>query len=159
LQTALEFEKKCQKLYSDASKKTDNPISKRTFDYLAEQEINHVREIEIFVAKTNPDLNLDGDTPKETEGFFKMTLKDFKKKTLLSQDDKAVYLTAMELEQSAYEFYEAELKKAKDEKVRKFFQFLIVQENAHYALLSKTLDFIKHPDLFFARDESWNFEG
>jgi rubrerythrin len=159
LQTALEFEKKGQKLYLEAAEKTENPISKKTFSYLAKQEINHIKEIEAFAAKNNPDIKLEGDTAKETEEFFKMTMKEFRKKTDYSQEDKHIYHTAMELEQSAYEFYEAELKKTKDEKLKKFFEFLIVQENAHYALLSNTLDFIKHPENFFAKEEGWTFEG
>lgn len=80
-----------------------------------------------------------------------MTVKEFRKKTDYSQEDKHIYHTALELEESAYEFYNEELKKAKDEKTKKFFEFLVVQENAHYALLSKTLDFIKHPENFSAK--------
>ena len=38
LESALEFEKRGQKLYSEAAEKTENPIVEKTFKYLAEQE-------------------------------------------------------------------------------------------------------------------------
>lgn len=159
LKTALEFERKGQNIYDEASKKSENLIAKKTFEYLAKQELNHIREIEAFIKKDSPDIKLEGDTPEETEKFFKTTVKEFKDKTFMSHDDKMIYHTAMDLEESAFEFYEEQMKKAKDQKTKRFFEFLLAQENAHFAFLSKSLDFIKHPENFFKNEENWNFEG
>jgi len=157
LKTALEFEEKGYKIYEQASKKTNNPIVAKTFAYLAEQELNHISEIEGFL--DNNEIDLKGDKPEETKKFFMMTTDEFKEKTELSDDDIQAHETAMELEKIAYEFYKKELETVEDYDLKLFFTFLMEQENAHFMLVQKALDFIKDPIDFFAQEEEWMFEG
>ncbi|MFH1439218.1 MAG: ferritin family protein [Candidatus Woesearchaeota archaeon] len=173
LQTALEFEQKGHDIYIKASQKTNNPIVKKTFAYLAEQEINHINEIKQFIKTEHPDFEFKGDTLEGVQKMFKDIMKDFKEKTELSGDDIKAHETALHLEKSAYNFYKEQLGQieklenpdkhniSEDEKQKmiRFFTFLMEQENAHYEFIQKAYEFIKDPVSFFSGEEGWIVEG
>ncbi|MBN2517382.1 MAG: ferritin family protein [Candidatus Altiarchaeota archaeon] len=159
LKTALDFEQKGQKIYEKAAKKTLNPIVKRTFTYLAGQEVNHIREIKEFMKKEVPDVKLEGDRIEDVRKFFTMTTKEFKEKTRLSDDDIKAHETALALEKSSYDFYEIRLSQSMDDMTKKFFRFLMDQEEAHYELVQKAYHFIKDPTAFYSEEEGWIAEG
>ncbi|MFH1916129.1 MAG: ferritin family protein [Nanoarchaeota archaeon] len=159
LQTALDFEKKGQHIYEEEAEKTKNPFVRRVFTYLAEQEENHIREINDFIKKHHPDAHLSGDRQEEVKQFFTMTLKEFTDRVKASKEDLAAYETGLELERSAYNFYKEECEYATDEKVKDFFSFLMHQESAHYTLIRNAYDYIKDPANFHMEEEGWMFEG
>jgi rubrerythrin len=160
-QTALDFEQKGHKIYEETSNKTQNPIVAKTFRYLADQELIHIEEIKEYIEKLNNghEIELKGDTLEDTKKFFITTVKEFKEKTELSNDDIKAHETALELEQSAYDFYKEQLNNTKDEELKKFFKWLMEQENAHYEFVQKTYDFIKDPAAFYSEEEAWIADG
>jgi len=157
LQTALDFEVKGKKIYEETAVKTKNPIVAKTFNYLAEQELHHVKEIKEYTE--NEKIEMKGDKLEDTKKFFSMTVKEFKEKTELSDDDIKAHETALELEQNAYDFYKEQHEKTDNEELKKFFKFLMEQENAHYELVQKALEYIKDPAGFYAEEEGWLLEG
>lgn len=159
LQTALDFEQKGRDIYNGAAEKTDNKLVKKTFNYLAEQEMNHISEIKDFIKSENPDIELFGDTPEEVKQFFTMTIDEFSSKAKISSTDERAYKTALELETSSYNFYKEQLGQASDTPTKKFFQFLMQQEQAHYDFIQNSLSFLKDPVSFYAGEERWMFEG
>ena len=160
LKIAIDFEKKGHDIYSAASKKSKNAVTKKTFEYLAKQESYHIKNITSYMTKESIPKTLDGDNVKDTQKFFTTTVKDFEKKAqIFSSDEIKLYESAMELEQTSYEFYKAQKEISKSKEAQKFFEFLLTQENAHFELLQKTLDFLKDPKNYFSKDESWMFEG
>ena len=118
-----------------------------------------LKEIKEFIEKKSPNIELKGDRLEDTKKFFTMTVKEFKEKTAFTEEDVKAHETALQLEQSAYDFYKELFGKAKDEKTKEFFKFLMEQENAHYMFIQKAHEFIKNPDQFFAEEEGWIVEG
>lgn len=160
LKTAIDFEEKGYEIYSQASKKSKNSLTKKTFEYLAKQEKNHIKNIQFYIKKESIDKKNLGDTVKDTQAFFGLSIKDFEKKAqIFSNDEIKLYESAMSLEQASYDFYKAQKEKAKTKEAKKFFEYLLTQENAHFELLQKTLDFLKDPKNYFSKNESWMFEG
>jgi len=157
LQTALGFEEKGHKIYKETAEKTKNPIVEKTFIYLAEQELLHMGEIKEYAEKEKAELK--GDKPEDTKNFFLTTVKEFKEKLELSDDDIKAHETALELEQNAYDFYKEQLAQTDNEELKKFFTFLMEQENAHYELIQKAYDFIKDPAAFYSEQEKWMADG
>jgi len=157
LKTALGFEEKGHKVYEDATANTKNPIVAKTFSYLAKQELHHIEEIKEYMEKEK--IELKGDKLEDTKKFFSMTVKEFKEKTELSEDDVKAHEAALGLEKNAYDFYEEQYDKVEDEELRRFFKFLMEQENAHYELVRKAYDFIKDPAGFYTEEEGWILEG
>lgn len=160
-QKALDFEQKGHKIYEETANKTKNPIVEKTFRYLADQELLHADEIKEYMEKLDKGtiIKTRDDKPEETKKFFQMTVEEFKEKTELSDDDLKAHKTALELEQKSYNFYKKQHDKAKDKELKKFFKFLMEQENSHYELIQKTYNFIKDPAAFYAEEEKWITEG
>jgi len=160
-QTALDFEQKGHDIYEEISNKTNNPIVAKTFRYLANQELIHIEEIEEYLEKLNNGnkIELKGDTLEDTKKFFTTTVKEFKKKTKLSDDDLKAHETALELEQNSYNFYKEQHSNTEDQEAKNFFKWLMDQENAHYEFVRKAYDFIKDPVAFYSEEEAWIVEG
>jgi len=160
-QKALEFEQKGHDIYEETSNKTENPIVAKTFRYLADQETLHIEEIKEYIEQLNNGhkVELKGDTLEDTKNFFTTTAKEFKEKTELSDDDIKAHETALELEQSAYDFYKEQNDNTQEEELKKFFKWLMDQENAHYELIKKAYDFIKDPAAFYSEEEAWMVDG
>lgn len=180
-QTALDFEQKGHKIYAQTANKTNNPLVEKTFRYLADQELIHIEEIKEYIKRLNngDKVELKGDTLEDTKKFFTTTLKEFKEKTELSDDDLKAHETALELEQNSYNFYKQQHNKTDDEVLRnskkisgtqkipkeffrelkKFFKWLMEQENAHYELIQKAYEYIKNPIGFYTEEEKWMAEG
>lgn len=160
LQTALDFEEKGHKIYEETADKTKNPIVAKTFRYLAEQELNHIAEINEYIEKlgNGNEVELKGNKLEDTKKFFSMTTKEFKEKTELSDDDLKAHETALELETNSYNFYKEQSEQT-DSDIKKFFEFLMQQENAHYQLIQNAYEYIKNPEHWFAEEEKWIVEG
>lgn len=160
-QTALDFEQKGHKIYEEIANKTKNPIVAKTFRYLANQELIHIEEIKEYIEKLNNGhkVGLRGDKLKETQKFFNITIKEFKKKTELSRDDLKAHETALELEQKSYDFYKKQYDRTKDKELKKFFKWLMEQENTHYELIQKAYEYIKNPIGFYTEEEKWIVDG
>lgn len=155
--TALSFEKKGRQIYLEAAKKTKNQIVAKTFEYLAEQESNHINEIKGYVKEHK--IELKGDTLEDTKRFFSMTVDEYQAKANLTNDDLKAHDAALELEQQSYDFYKEQHDNTDDAELKNFFRFLMGQENAHYALVQNAYNFIKNPEHFYAEEEKWTMEG
>src|SRR3989338_7360449 len=157
LQTALNFEEKGHHIYEGISTKTENPIVAKTFRYLASQELIHIEVIKEYMEKER--IELKGDKLKETKKFFSMTVKEFKERAELSDDDLKAHETALELEQKSYDFYKTQSERTANKELKKFFSFLMEQENNHYELVQKAYGYIKNPVGFYTEEEKWLVEG
>jgi|TARA_B100001971_G_C18124086_1_gene501062 rubrerythrin len=161
LQTAFEFEQKGHKIYEETSIKTKNPVVAKTFRYLADQELLHAEEIKEYMEKLDKGkiIKTRSDKPEETKRFFQMTVEEFKEKTELSDDDMKAHETALGLEQNSYDYYKEQAKNTDKQELKKFFRFLMEQENTHYELIRKAYDYIKDPASFFSEEEKWIVDG
>jgi len=132
LRTALEMEKKGREIYMQVANTTKNPHVKKTFSYLASEEVNHIVEIEDFIENQTDEIEMLGDTPEDTLNFLKEALGDLEEGAEIAAEDIKAYELALALEQKGYTFYKDQADKTEDEKTREFFTFLMEQENAHY---------------------------
>ncbi len=161
LKTALDFEQKGHTIYEETSNNTKNPIVAKTFRYLADQELIHIEEIKEYIEQLNNgnQIELKGNTLEDTKKFFTTTVKEFKEKTELSDDDLKAHETALELEQDSYNFYKEQHNQLSNEEIKEFFKWLMEQENTHYELIQKAYDFIKNPVGFYTEEEAWMVDG
>ena len=159
--TALDFEKKGYKIYEEIANKTKNPIVARTFGYLADQELIHIEEIKEYIKRLNNGhkVELRGDTLEDTKTFFTMTVKEFKEKTELSDDDLKAHESGLHLEKESYNFYKKQHDSTDDKELKKFFKWLMKQENVHYEFIQKSYEYIKNPVGFYTEEEKWMADG
>ena len=74
-------------------------------------------------------------------------------------DLEKAYKAAMGLEKSSYSFYKDLFNRSTDPQAKKFFEFLMGEENNHYELLSETLEYLNDPKDWYREKERWVVEG
>lgn len=155
LNFAIELEKKGEKLYRDLAQKVINDISIKTLNFLADEERHHTEKIEKF----NQALTKQGKFEVEAEcrsalpGRLSSFLKDFTEKKAkevkMSDSDIDVYGVALKMEKESYDLYEDAYSKSDDEDLKKFFKFLMGEEEKHYALLEASKKYLEDPSYYF----------
>lgn len=155
LNFAIELEKKGEKLYRDLAEKVINDISIKTLNFLADEERHHIEKIEKF----NQALTGEGKFEVETEcrstfsNRLSSFLKDFTEKKAkevkMSDSDIDVYGVALEVERASYDLYKDAYNKSENENLKKFFKFLMGEEEKHYALLEASKKYVEDPSYYF----------
>lgn len=160
-QIALQTEEDGRKIYWKAAKSTINPLTKATFQFLANEEYNHIK---IFSEYLKNEHLIDPKTaqhphrnPKnEIKKIFDKVVEDDVKRTVniaLSKTD--VYETALAIEQKSYDFYKSHIDQVEGEKEKKLLEFLCNQENEHFKIIQESKEFLDNPGDWFAKEERW----
>jgi len=167
LKTAIEMEKKAHDLYIGASKKTMNKLGKETLEAIAAKELDHIAAINKFSEKMSGDKNYEEAVleikPKSKEDYIlpiveKLT-KELDAKIKPDSDLEKAYAVAIGMEKESYDLYKRLAGESKDPDVKKFFEFLMGEENTHYELFRETLEYLNRPWDWFKEQERWIVEG
>lgn len=165
LKMAVDNEKKIRDFYLKSAEKMKSEVARKTIIFLADEELKHIDAINAFIMARK-----QGEKPVIEEGtedeavnavkeFFSHTIKSAIDKAVIDDSEIKAYEAGLLLEQKGYDFYKKAAEKAKQENVKKLFEFLAKEENSHYALLSNALRYFKNPNDYFEEEESWFFEG
>ncbi len=138
LKKALEMEEKGYKFYIDSAKKVEDSVTKKTFEFLAKNELQHIKIIKSFYegmvkGGVFPNLTPDDTQDKASEDItiFARNIKDLKEKIKPSENDKEALEFAIEFENSGYSYYQKFLKESKDKNLAKLLSFLLKEEDRH----------------------------
>lgn len=160
LKEALGMEEKGYKFYKDVSKKAENDITKKTFSFLADQEILHIENIKNFYRTLRekgefPSLDLSGFKGKRGEelNLFSKSIKELNEKIKSSDDDKKACEFAMELENKGYKYYENMLKDTTDKNLIKLLKFLLDEEKGHYETIENLHTYLTDSHNWFMYEE------
>ena len=156
---ALELERKGREYYLEVANSTDNQFVKDVFNYVADQEVFHEKEIQGYIESSDVGMEDVENDSNEIKTFFNKKVEDFKSELKASEDHTEAYEKAMDLEQHAYNFYKEQYELTDDEKLKKFLTFLMNQESGHYSLFKNARDYLQNPESFHMEMEDWNFEG
>jgi rubrerythrin len=165
LKLALENEKRVRAFYLEHAARLKNELAKKTFIFLADEELKHIDAINAFNKSIHEgdepgiDSGTEDEAVNEVKEFFSDSVKTAVEKAVASQSDLKAYEAGLTLEQKSYDFYKKAAEKAEHPNVKKLFEFLMKEENAHYALISNAISYFKNPDEYFQGKESWFFEG
>jgi rubrerythrin len=162
LETAIKMEKTGYDLYMKAAQKTSNKLGRSTLEAIAAKELDHIKAIEEFVQK-NIGKAIESINPKDKKDYIRAVMNKFAKyldESITKDSDlEKAYKAAMGLEKSTYSFYQDLANKSADPQSKKFFEFLMGEENAHYELLSDTLEYLNAPKDWYREKERWVVEG
>lgn len=168
LKTAIQTENDGRAFYQDATQRAANPLAKTVFETLADEELVHIETIKAFydsLKETGSCPELEGFLEDRTKPQVRLENVFQKAHQRIDQEVKAdaesleAYKMAMELEQRAYDMYRQLLTDTDDEMARKLYQFMLEQENEHYAFLKETYDYLENPGDWFVKEERPHFEG
>ena len=161
LKIAIDMEKRGYDLYMSAAKKTSNKLGKETLDAIAVKELDHIAAIQKFSSDIDAAIGAVNPAPKENyiKPIMEKLCNELETKIKPDSDLEKAYEVAMDFEKQSYDFYKRLADKAKDPQTKRFFEFLMGEENTHYELLQETLEYLNRPADWFKEQEKWIVEG
>lgn len=163
LKISIDFERRGVGLYLELAAKTKNPVARRLFYQLAQQEIQHI----IMFENIYEELKRDNKWPRWTveegdklEYIIKEYFQSIKKDPAVHLADNVKGLDlAMKVEKKGYAMYERFLAKATDKNEKLFYVELLKQENAHYEALANVHLYLTQTGDWLTDEESqvWNW--
>jgi len=158
LKYALNFEEKGEKIYRDIAENSDDDFVKNIFNGLADDEVVHENVIKKYIEGKADFAELKKVT-LDPKRFFGTVTEEFKQRAKMHGAELKPFDTGVELEKKSIAYYKEQLKKASTEESKKFFEFLIKQEEFHLKNLQEAKDFLGDPENFYVEFERWSLEG
>ena len=168
LNTALQTEKSGRIFYQQATQRSANPLAKKVFETLADEELTHIETIKVFYDSLKQRGTCQGLGDKLPErphpqarlkNVFEIARQHIDREVKADAGSLEAYEEAMKLEQAAYDMYQRLIAETTDDMARKLYQFMLEQENEHYAFLKETHDYLGSPADWFVREERPHFES
>ena len=168
MQAAIEMEQDAERFYRDAAAAATNPLAQRTFEALAEWEVEHEKLLRSVydraaAAGACPALSeLDAeqvDLIAGAEAIFKTALDDVKDTLVPDPTLEGAYTVAMEKERRAIEFYRGRLEETNSDAEKQLYEFLLGQERGHLNLLATTEEYLNDTKYWHFKQEQWIVTG
>lgn len=139
LREAVEMEEKGCKFYQEAGEKAKDKVVRKTFNFLANNEMLHIESIKEFYNTLKnkgelPQIELEDKKEQRIKdlNIFSRGIKGLSEKIKPDDDDRKACEFAMEFENNGYKYYENMLKDARDKNLIKLLKFLLQEEKQHY---------------------------
>jgi rubrerythrin len=165
LAAAVEMEKKGYDFFKKTSSEASDDLAREVFDFLAAEELNHIRAIEKFSEEYLSGKSADGDKVIEDlkagrpKAAIEQLFKGLSKSAPVEGADLDAYRFAMDFERKGQEFYRKAEASAQDPNARKLYAFLVGEEGKHFKIVESCLLYFDNPEEFFHRREGWHVEG
>jgi len=164
----VQLEDEARRYYLQAAAKAQNPLAKNTFQWLAQEELQHRQYFMAYYQAMErqqewPPMSEVGVTRRDTRGqaaaIFEQALAQVRDEVPADIELTALYNKAMEFERQSIELYRARAQQTNSANARQFYEFLADQEQAHLDLLAATLEYLDRPNLWHLAEERWIVEG
>ncbi|HEY3396691.1 MAG TPA: ferritin family protein [Armatimonadota bacterium] len=166
LQEALQLEHDGEAFYRQAAASCASPLSRRTFETLADWEKTHAGYVQAHYDALSAGGSLGAgewhttDLADLAKGIFAQAKPELEAQaTQACTTDHGLYETAMEKERMSIHLYRTQSESATDSAAQAFFTYLLGQERDHLELLSNTQKYLDNPADFFFDQEQWIVEG
>jgi len=164
LEVALNNEAREREFYLKNAKRTKNPLGKRMFQQIGDDELEHYERLKQLHEKWDKQERWPETVPlRVKETVVKDILLDFVKKVDKSgkgdSDDLDAVRTALDFEAKGTRYY-AELRDSvSDPKEKQFFDLLSKMENEHYLSLKDTEEYFIDPASWYLKMEHHTLDG
>jgi rubrerythrin len=158
IETAIMMETDAMKFYREAIIKTTHPLGKKMFEGFVVDERRHLKMLQDIM--NNLDIEVQTIHPKQDIKTVFSNLKDqMMQRITATTDEKDAVKVALDFEQEGYRFYEKAAAEAGEEKEKKLFEVLTIEEKRHYELLENTHRFLQDTGDWFMWEEHGILEG
>jgi rubrerythrin len=164
LEVALNNETRERKFYLKNAKRTKNPLGKKMFQQIGDDELEHYKRLKQLHQKWEKEERWPETVPlKVKDTIVKDILLEFVKKVDLTakgdSDDLEAVRTALDFEAKGAKYY-AELRDSvSDLKEKQFFDLLARMENEHYLSLKDTEEYFIDPASWYRKMEHHTLDG
>lgn len=165
LAAAIEMEKKGYEFFKRSAGNASDSMASEVFDFLAAEELNHIKAIEGFNARylagesADADLTIEALKAGKPKKAIEKLFEGLSKKTPIEGSDLEVYKFAMDFERMGETFYKKAEAQASDPNSRKLYGFLVGEERKHFKIVEACLSYFDNPEEFFHQREGWHLEG
>jgi len=164
LNKALQMEIEGQEFYDKAGKKSENPLAKKLFQHLVEQENVHIQRInDIFQDIKNragwPEKESTFKHQISLRGVFREAIENMTSEVKVSSSEIEALQTAMSMEDKSYSFYKSRDEEATSSAEKSFYQALTAEERDHYLTLLDSYEYLTDPEGWFTKTEHWGLDG
>ncbi|MBI5699391.1 ferritin family protein [Candidatus Saganbacteria bacterium] len=163
IKLALQMEHKGYDLYMKAAQSTLNRLGRATLEAIAKKELDHIKAIEGFSKGINLTQATADIDPKDQSYYLREIMDklagNLEKQVKPDSDLERAYKVALDLEKASFELYKKLNAESSDPQAKKFFEFLMGEENTHFEILSDTLEYLNDPGEWYRLQERWIVEG
>ena len=160
LAKALEMEEKGHAFYVEMGKKCKNKITQDTFKFLADNELLHLAKIKEFYTALQNEESLPeidwaqtGEQRHKELDLFGKNIDQLKEKIKRDDQDKQACEFALRLEKDGYDYYAKILQQSSDQKIKRFMEFLLGEEQTHYDGIQKLYTYITDSHNWYMYEE------
>ncbi|MDA8156594.1 MAG: ferritin family protein [Actinomycetota bacterium] len=140
-ETAMKTEADAIDFYASAAQKTQNPIGKKMFQSIVEDEKRHLEIMECLFKRMHVPHGKISPMERVKTVFEENRGLMLQRVTATSDDIEALAI-AMRMEQESVDFYRKAAKDATDPKEKEIFERLVAEETEHYTIFSNTHNFL-----------------
>ncbi len=158
IEIAIRMETDGIKFYNEAAEKTRNPVGKKMFLTIAEDEKRHLETLsQIFKGLS---ISCKDFSPMKNIKTVFASLKDeMLKRVQATMDELEAFKIAMQMEKEGLEFYTKAASEATTEKEKTLFEALIKEEQDHYNIFANTYFFLSDTGSWFMWEEHSIVDG
>lgn len=158
IEIAIRMEINAISFYTKASERTENPVGKKMFLTIAEDEKRHLemlsqifKGLEISIKDVSPMKNI--------KTIFESMKDEMMERVEATTDELEAFKVAIRMEKEGIEFYRKAAIEAKTEKEKLLFEKLIKEEQQHYDIFSNTYFFMSDTGSWFMWEEHSIVDG
>jgi len=165
LSAAIEMEEMGFSFFKDSAAQAKDSFAKEVFEFLAGEELNHIKAIEKFHEdymkgqSADPKDLIDGMANSAARSAISQLFEKLSQNRPIGGTELDVYKFAMDFERKGENFYKKAESEAIDPNAKKLYGFLVGEERRHFKIVESCLAYFENPAEFFHQREKWHFEG
>lgn len=158
LEIAAKMETDAIAFYTECAGKSANPIGKKLFLTIAEDEKRHLEYLNTLL-KGMPVPTTNIDPMNRIRTVFEENKDKMLEKISATASEIDAFKVAMTMEKEGYEFYLKHAVEATDPQIKALFERLKAEEDKHYKVFSNSFSFLTDTGNWYMWDERAIVEG
>jgi rubrerythrin len=155
---AIRMQTDAIKFYTEAAEKTRNPVGKKMFMTIVEDEKRHLETLsQIFKGLS---ISCKDVSPMQNiKTVFESMKNEMLNRVEATMDELEAFKIAMQMEKEGVEFYKKAALEAQTEEERSLFERLVKEEQDHYNIFANTYFFLSNTGSWFMWEEHSIVDG
>lgn len=158
VETAIKMETDAMKFYSDARDRVSHPLGKKLFDGFVSDESRHLKMLKDILSDLEIETR-DVHLGEDIKTIFTELKDEMMQRVTATTDEMEAVKIALDFEKEGYDFYEKAARETEEEKEKKLFEVLTIEERKHCEILDNTYTFLKDTGEWFMWEEHGMLEG
>jgi rubrerythrin len=158
IETAIKMEREAVDFYTKCAEKTTNPLGKKMFLSIAEDEKNHMT-CAIKVTQDQAFKPSEATPFQNIKRIFEQSKESMLQRVASTTDELEALEFSIKMEQDAIDFYKKASAQAKSLEEKDLFDCLIKDEEEHLKIIQNTHSFLSNTGHWFMWEEHSIVEG